>query len=151
MASGTTQYESSCFRSTCHLLIAPFYSILAGPMLRIVAGREKENLFVHENALLFSSSLQLRALVNGSWKESDGMIDWSHTDSEIVKIVITYLYTGSYEFPEPDVFDIPGIPNALSIEGIPETDDENVIGVPAIGLDEVQAEESPPRVAGKEA
>ncbi|MCJ1357497.1 MAG: hypothetical protein MMC33_007493 [Icmadophila ericetorum] len=72
---------------------------LSGLVIKILAGEEKEVLSVHVELLKVSKSPSLPPLVAESWKESQ---DWSHTSTDTVKRFITFLYTGDYEFPDPE-------------------------------------------------
>ncbi|MCJ1474756.1 hypothetical protein MMC13_003416 [Lambiella insularis] len=79
-------------------------SCLQSPLATILAGENHRRLSVHSFVLSESSSLPLRALISGPWKECvDRTIDWSHTDVETVQRVISFLYFNDYEAPDPNV------------------------------------------------
>jgi hypothetical protein len=76
---------------------------LAGPVIDVMVGADKERLLVHVEALLSCDSPSLRKLVSGDWKESrERVIDWSQVDAATIKRFLTFLYTRDYTAPDPE-------------------------------------------------
>ena len=77
---------------------------LVGPVIQVIAGAERESIPVHVEAILSCDSPSLRTLVSGDWKESrEREIDWSHVDAATIKQFLTFLYTGDYAVPDPEL------------------------------------------------
>jgi hypothetical protein len=73
---------------------------LAGPVVNVIAGADKESIFVHVEALLSCDSPSLRTLVSGDLKERrERVIDWSHVEAATIKRFLTFLYMNDYAVP----------------------------------------------------
>ncbi|OAP59079.1 hypothetical protein AYL99_06377 [Fonsecaea erecta] len=79
-----------------------FSQLLHSRCITIHAGKGDCKFFVHEALLSKSSSESLQKLVKPGWRESsEGCIDWTHTNSQTVERVLTWLYFGDYQSPDP--------------------------------------------------
>ncbi|KAK6498822.1 hypothetical protein TWF481_011395 [Arthrobotrys musiformis] len=80
-------------------------SLFDSEMICITVGAEKKKFFVHRAVFENSDSHTLRQVVSGKYKEGKGEngLDWSSEDPETVRRFLTYLYTGDYYVPKPEL------------------------------------------------
>lgn len=83
-------------------ILTALESYFSGFPIRVLAGCERQALYVHSTALLACNSPSLTALVKGGWKEStDREVDWTEFDYYTIERFLIFLYTGDYRVPEP--------------------------------------------------
>ncbi|KAK6339624.1 hypothetical protein TWF718_009020 [Orbilia javanica] len=80
-------------------------SILDSEVIRVMVGQDKQVLYVHRAILEKSDSHTLKQVVSGKFKEGRGEngLDWSSEDPETVRRFLTYLYSGDYHVPKPEL------------------------------------------------
>ncbi len=75
---------------------------IAELMRNDLCGQRRWFFTVHKAVLLNSGSSSLQELLKPEWIEtSQGRIDWTHTNDETIERVLTFLYWGDYNSPEP--------------------------------------------------
>ncbi|KAK6513917.1 hypothetical protein TWF506_008347 [Arthrobotrys conoides] len=80
-------------------------SVLDSEVVRITAGEDKLAFYVHRAILEKSGSPILKQVISGKFKEGRGEngLDWSSEDPETVRRFLTYLYSGDYYVPKPEL------------------------------------------------
>ncbi|KAF3089092.1 hypothetical protein TWF569_009094 [Orbilia oligospora] len=79
--------------------------VLDSEVIRITAGEDKPAFYVHRAVLEKSDSPILKQVISGKFKEGRGEngLDWSSEDPETVRRFLTYLYSGDYYVPKPEL------------------------------------------------
>ena len=76
-------------------------SPFTGPMFEILAGSEQVSILAH--ASILSKSDTLKALVEGSWKDSvERQIKMEDWDADTINRLVEWLYAGKYSSPCPE-------------------------------------------------
>ncbi|KAK6523711.1 hypothetical protein TWF281_001683 [Arthrobotrys megalospora] len=80
-------------------------SVLDSELICITVGAEKSKLWVHRATFEKAESHTLNQVISGKYKEGKGEngLDWSTEDTETVRRFLTYLYSGDYHVPKPEV------------------------------------------------